>query len=140
MLILAGVFHTSHLEHKGWQKFYTYVPTLLLCYFLPALLHWPLGLIASEWFDPSFMDFLGQKGLSLPSDDMSFGQIKYFLDTNGIAASEYNSYIKHSSLYFVASRYLLPASLVLLCISIDFKGIINLGPKALIMFFAATLG
>jgi len=45
-----------------------------------------------------------------------------------------------SNLYFVASRYLLPASLVLLCISIDFKGIINLGPKALIMFFAATLG
>ncbi len=140
MLILAGVFYTSHLEHKGWQKFYTYVPTLLLCYFLPALLHWPLGLIASEWFDPSFMEFLSQKGLSLPSENMSFGQIKYFLDTNGIAAAEYNSYIKHSSLYFVASRYLLPASLVLLCISIDFKGIINLGPKALIMFFAATLG
>ena len=140
MLILAGVFYTSHLENKGWQKFYTYVPTLLLCYFLPALLHWPLGLIASEWFDPTFMEFLSQKGLALPSDNMSFGQIKYFLDTNGIAAAEYNAYIKHSSLYFVASRYLLPASLVLLCISIDFKGIINLGPKALIMFFAATLG
>ena len=45
-----------------------------------------------------------------------------------------------SNLYFVSSRYLLPASLVLLCISIDFKGILNLGPKALIMFFAATLG
>ena len=45
-----------------------------------------------------------------------------------------------SNLYFVSSRYLLPASLVLLCISIDIKGIINLGPKALIMFFAATLG
>ena len=26
------------------------------------------------------------------------------------------------------------------CLSIDIKGIINLGPKALIMFFAATLG
>ncbi len=140
MLILAGVFYTSHLEHKGWQKFYTYVPTLLLCYFLPALLHWPLGLIAAEWFDPSFMEFLSQKGLSLPSDNMSFGEIKYFLDTNGIAAADYNAHIKHSSLYFVASRYLLPASLVLLCLSIDFKGIINLGPKALIMFFAATLG
>jgi uncharacterized membrane protein len=45
-----------------------------------------------------------------------------------------------SQLYFVASRYLLPASLVLLTLSIDFKGIINLGPKALIMFFTATLG
>ena len=45
-----------------------------------------------------------------------------------------------SSLYFVASRYLLPASLIMFCLSIDIKGIINLGPKALIMFFAATLG
>ena len=45
-----------------------------------------------------------------------------------------------SSLYFVASRYLLPSSLVLLCLSIDLKGILRLGPKALIMFFAGTLG
>ena len=45
-----------------------------------------------------------------------------------------------SNLYFVASRYLLPASLVLLCLSIDLKGIWNLGPKALIMFFTATIG
>jgi len=45
-----------------------------------------------------------------------------------------------SSLYFVASRYLLPASLIMFCLSIDIKGIINLGPKALIMFFAVTLG
>lgn len=45
-----------------------------------------------------------------------------------------------SSLYHVASRYLLPASLIMFCLSIDVKGIINLGPKALIMFFAATLG
>jgi len=45
-----------------------------------------------------------------------------------------------SNLYFVASRYLLPSSLVLLCLSIDLKGIIRLGPKAIIMFFAGTLG
>lgn len=47
---------------------------------------------------------------------------------------------EHSQLYFVASRYLLPASLVLLTLSIDFKGIIGLGPKAIIMFLAGTLG
>jgi uncharacterized membrane protein len=35
---------------------------------------------------------------------------------------------------------LLPASLILLCLSIDLKGIYNLGPKAIVMFFAATLG
>lgn len=45
-----------------------------------------------------------------------------------------------SNLYFVASRYLLPASLVLMTLSIDLKAIFNLGPKALIMFFAATIG
>ena len=45
-----------------------------------------------------------------------------------------------SNLYFVASRYLLPASLVLLCLSIDLNGILKLGPKAIIMFFAGTLG
>ncbi|WP_079720954.1 DUF819 family protein [Salegentibacter holothuriorum] len=45
-----------------------------------------------------------------------------------------------SQLYFVASRYLLPASLVLMTLSIDLKAIFNLGPKALIMFFAGTVG
>lgn len=45
-----------------------------------------------------------------------------------------------SNLYFVASRYLLPSSLVLLCLSIDIKGILRLGPKAIIMFLAGTLG
>ena len=46
----------------------------------------------------------------------------------------------HSNLYFVASRYLLPASLVLMTLSIDLKAIFNLGPKALIMFFTGTVG
>ncbi|MEQ8238277.1 MAG: DUF819 family protein [Cyclobacteriaceae bacterium] len=45
-----------------------------------------------------------------------------------------------SKLYFVASRYLLPASLVLLTISVDLKEIFKLGPKALIMFLTGTLG
>lgn len=45
-----------------------------------------------------------------------------------------------SNLYFVASRYLLPSSLVLLCLSIDLKGILRLGPKAVIMFFTGTIG
>ena len=46
----------------------------------------------------------------------------------------------HSRLYFVASRYLLPACLVLLCLSVDLSGVIRLGPKALIMFFTGTAG
>jgi uncharacterized membrane protein len=46
----------------------------------------------------------------------------------------------HSNLYFVSSRYLLPAALVLMTLSIDLKAIFNLGPKALIMFFTGTIG
>jgi uncharacterized membrane protein len=47
---------------------------------------------------------------------------------------------EHSKLYFVASRYLLPACLVLLTLNIDIQGIKNLGPKAVIMFFTGTFG
>jgi len=94
MIVLGLVFHTSHSDAPGWKKFYKYVPALLLCYFIPALLNWPLKLIS-------------------PTD---------------------------SKLYYMASRYLLPACLVLLTISIDMKAISNLGAKALIMFFTATLG
>ncbi|MGB2015097.1 MAG: DUF819 domain-containing protein, partial [Flavobacteriales bacterium] len=88
---LALVFYSSTLPQ--FKRFYTIIPTLLVCYFLPAMYN-------------------------------SFGLV------DGEA----------SNLYFVASRYLLPASLVLLCLSIDLKGIWNLGPKAIIMFFAATIG
>ncbi len=45
-----------------------------------------------------------------------------------------------SQLYFVASRFLLPASLVLLTISVDLREILKLGPKALIMFLTGTVG
>jgi uncharacterized membrane protein len=45
-----------------------------------------------------------------------------------------------SQLYFVASRYLLPASLVLLTLSVDLKEVLKLGPKALIMFLTGTVG
>ena len=93
--LLAGalglVFYTHSLPQ--FKRFYTFVPALLMCYFIPAALN-SLGIVNGE----------------------------------------------ESNLYFVASRYLLPASLILLCLSIDLKGIYNLGPKAIIMFFAATAG
>jgi uncharacterized membrane protein len=47
---------------------------------------------------------------------------------------------KKSSIYFIASRYLLPAALVLMTLSIDLKAMFKLGPKALIMFFTGTVG
>jgi uncharacterized membrane protein len=60
--------------------------------------------------------------------------IPALLNTFGIISGEI------SDTYFVASRYLLPASLILLCLSIDLKEIRKLGSKAIIMFFAGTVG
>jgi len=91
--ILAFVFTTSNSESPFWKKFYKFIPTLLLCYFIPSIFN-SLGIISGE----------------------------------------------ESNLYFVASRYLLPTSLVLLTISIDLPEIKKLGPKAIIMFLTATAG
>lgn len=57
------------------------------------------------------------------------------LNTFGVVSEQ-----SAGSVYHVASRYLLPACLILLTISIDLKAIINLGPKALIMFLTGTVG
>tara|TARA_Y100000768_G_C23973053_1_gene681542 strand:+ start:926 stop:2155 length:1230 start_codon:yes stop_codon:yes gene_type:complete len=56
------------------------------------------------------------------------------LNSSGVIDSE------NSNLYYVASRYLLPCSLVLLTLSVDLREISKLGSKALIMFFSGTLG
>ena len=47
---------------------------------------------------------------------------------------------EHSRLYFVASRYLLPACLILLTLSVDLKEIAHLGYKPVVMFLAGTVG
>ncbi|MEZ4937293.1 MAG: DUF819 family protein [Crocinitomicaceae bacterium] len=56
------------------------------------------------------------------------------LATFGVISAE------HSGLWGVAKNYFLPAALFLMTISIDIKGLIGLGPKALIMFLTATVG
>jgi uncharacterized membrane protein len=104
MLLLGLIFTTARSQLPFWAKFYTYVPALLLCYFLPSMLT---------------TSFFGATPL---------------VDTGG-AEDAHNS-----QLYFVASRYLLPAALVLLTLSIDIKGIRRLGPKAIIMFLTGTVG
>ena len=88
---LGFVFYTSGSDSPAWQRFYRYVPALLLCYFLPALYN-TLGLIDGA----------------------------------------------NSKLYFIASRYLLPATLVLLTLAINLPAIVRLGPKALTLFLAGT--
>ncbi len=47
MLCLAVVFYTSNLKSAGWQKFYKYVPALLMCYLLPAILN-SFGIISAK--------------------------------------------------------------------------------------------
>ena len=73
--------------------------------------------------------------------------IPAILTTSGLIAPEWNTISAEgidikgsSSLYYVASRYLLPAALVLMTLSIDLKAVFNLGWKALVMFFTGTIG
>ncbi|MDG1147339.1 MAG: DUF819 family protein [Crocinitomicaceae bacterium] len=92
-IILALIFYTSSIDSKRWKKFYMFVPALLLCYLIPAI-----------------------------------------LDSFGLISKEY------SSLYTMAKNYLLPGALILMTLGIDFKGIVNLGSKAIVMFLTATVG
>ena len=73
--------------------------------------------------------------------------IPALLTTIGLISPEWTSVSEtgvetegSSSLYYIASRYLLPAALVLMTLSIDLKAVFNLGWKALVMFFTGTLG
>lgn len=91
--ILGALFWASSLSHPGVKRFFTVIPALLLCYFLPSL-----------------------------------------LTTFGVVDPE------ESRLYFIASRFLLPAALVLLTVSADLPAVFGLGPKALIMFATGTVG
>jgi uncharacterized membrane protein len=91
-MILGVLFYARSLGGK-WDRFFTFVPILLLCYLIPSLMN-SFGIISS----------------------------------------------KDSQLWTIAKDFFLPASLVLLTLSIDLKAIIGLGPKALIMFLTATVG
>lgn len=46
-VILGAVFATSSSEHPFFVRFYRYVPSLLLCYFLPAILG-TAGIVSGE--------------------------------------------------------------------------------------------
>lgn len=92
VLVLGVIFYTKS-RGGWWDKFYTFIPIILLAYLIPSLMN-SFGLISS----------------------------------------------KESNLWQIAKDYFLPAALILMTLSIDIKGIIGLGSKALIMFFTATVG
>ncbi len=135
MVVLAVIFTTADSDRPFWKQFYTYVPTLLLCYFVPAILHWPLGLIAYDWYVPEIAGEIGLESIN----GMSYGEINQYLDARGQDPGDFTDFKGHSQLYFMASRYLLPAALILLCLNIDLKGIFGLGYRAIVMFLAATV-
>lgn len=47
LIVLTSIFRTSQSVRPFWQRFYTYVPSLLLCYIFPATLN-SLGVISGE--------------------------------------------------------------------------------------------
>ncbi|MEM7572801.1 MAG: DUF819 family protein [Bacteroidota bacterium] len=140
MLVLAFVFTTAAKEEGFWKRFYSIVPTLLMCYLIPALLAWPLGLIGYSWYDyEALSQAVTAAGFDAPPV-ASVTETNLWLAEQGLNAGDFSGFLEKTKLYFMASRYLLPAALVLLCLSIDFKSFLKLGPKALTMFFAATIG
>ncbi len=90
-LVLGFVFATR--DRPGWQRFYVFVPIILVCYLVPSLM-------------------------------TTFGLID----------------VSESNLWPVAKDYFLPAALFLMTLSIDIKGILGLGNKAIVMFLTATVG
>lgn len=135
--ILAAIFYSS--KRPFFTKFYQIVPTLLLCYFLPSVLT-SLGIIADKWIDVTATIAHLQERYGNLDGIVSLKQLKDYIITNQVPYSNYKQFTGSSSLYYVSSRFLLPASLIFLTLSIDLKGILKLGPKALIMFFTATIG
>lgn len=134
---LALIFYTSSLPR--FSKFYRIIPALLLCYFIPSVLS-SVGLIADNWLDVSATIKHLQSLYGDLDGVTNLNTLKDYIITHNIEESVYSKFIGGSKLYYVSSRFLLPASLVLLTMSIDLKGVFKLGNKALIMFLTATVG
>lgn len=140
LIVLLGlIFYTSSIKEGGWGKFYKYIPALLLCYFLPSIFT-SLEIFAPKWYDlEALAAFLMESGAQLPTQwtasDLQTAALNLGLETDDL-----KPFVIESKLYYVASRYFLPASLVLLTLSISIKELVKLGPKALIMFLVGTLG
>lgn len=91
--ILAFVFATSSSTNRFFKAFYSVVPPVFLCYFIPGLLN-SFGVISGE----------------------------------------------KSALGPVGSSLFLPVSLVLFTLGLDVVSLKKLGPKALLVFLAASVG
>jgi uncharacterized membrane protein len=137
MAILLVIFKTTEMER--YKGFYKVIPALLLCYFVPSLFS-TLGIISPKWIDvQAATAALAAQGFEVEGIT-NLRQLRAFVINNEVDQAIIAPFIESSKLYFVASRYLLPASLVLLTLSINLREVFRLGPKALIMFLTGTVG
>jgi uncharacterized membrane protein len=103
-----------------------------------ALINDPYGLIAALIVIPAVLFFLAEKTRAA----VFFRKVPilvfaYFVPS---VLSGFGVIPTSAPIYGSIMSFVLPASLLLLTVSIDVKGIWNLGPKALILFFSATAG
>ena len=93
MLVLHLIFTASRSDLGVCRRFFSIVPSILLCYFFPGLL---------------------------------------------VASGTISAHA--TALPHLASRVLLPSCLVLLTLGTDVRAVLRLGPKAIFVFAAGTLG
>ncbi len=105
-----------------------------------------MGLLALIFYTNSLKGGFWEKFYKIVPSLLLAYVLPAILTSTGIIANEWveikdgQEIVHKSSLYYIASRVLLPASLILMTLSVDLKGVFKLGPKALIMFFTGTLG
>jgi len=137
MALLMLIFKATTMPQM--RKFFAVVPALLLCYFLPSLFN-TLGIISPGWIElQNALSHLAALGYPVQGIH-TVHALKEFVAAENVPLAELKPFIHKSMVYFVASRYMLPASLILLTLSIDLKEVFRLGPKALVMFFTGTVG
>jgi len=105
-----------------------------------------MGLLALIFYTSSIKGGFWEKFYKIVPSLLLAYVLPAVLTSTGIIANEWveikngQEIVHKSQLYYIASRLLLPASLILMTLSVDLKGVFKLGPKALIMFFTGTLG
>ncbi|HAC15965.1 MAG TPA: hypothetical protein DCE78_08490 [Bacteroidetes bacterium] len=101
-----------------------------------ALINDSYGLLAVLILIPALLFFLAEKTrLKAFFQKVPLLVFAYFIPS---LLSSFGIIPTAAPFYDSVMSFVLPASLFLLTLSVDIKGIFNLGPKALILFFAAT--
>ncbi len=132
-VILGAIFYREQNDRPIWHVLVVYLPLFLVILrfvgeafdnnIVPTLI--ALGVAGAAW--------MIRVDKHLPTLLLCYF-IPSLLNTYNVVDPE------ASRLYFVSSRYLLPACLILLTLSIDLQAVARLGYKAIVMFFTGTVG